>query len=534
MNKRITFLAMILVISTCVFPQTWPKIYSTGSSQSADETYDHGFIILGNLGAPPSYPTHSGLLIKSDINGEVLWKRILGRKTNYFTNVQTVKSTTDSGLLISLNTKYKEIDPFGGYNDATYMKINACGQLDWCEIINKPGIQNRSYGLIETYDGYVGLHINKEFPIHSNSLIKFDYYGQIQWMFYYGNDQMEQEDFRDIIELKDSSLLITGFVSYSDSLYDSHTKPVKLHIDHNGNLLDYQVLFMNNDMIEGAGDNQTIESSRGCLYSAGSTNLSDESMRKHYLSDQDQENFLIGNTMSDSYSLCWMQDSTIAIAGIYSNAITGYGIFDITIVDSLGLIHNRRQLYSNTNNACYLKLINTFENKIIATGPVAITAYNYNTNIYLYKLTSDLENDVFDPTPREYDYACPDGVALNDTIGMEECDIMVSAENLASLPDVAVMEVYPNPVRDQFQVRLPEFVALRNNNRGINTALYQSNYQQYSMLQVFNVSGRLIKEQKLTPDQMVAEFDASDCMPGMYLVRLVYKDKTVGSAKVVR
>jgi hypothetical protein len=117
---------------------------------------------------------------------------------------------------------------------------------------------------------------------------------------------------------------------------------------------------------------------------------------------------------------------------------------------------------------------------------------------------------------------------------MEECDIVVSAATLANLPDVAVLEVYPNPVKDQFQVRLPEFVALRNSNKGLSTALYQSNYQQQSTLQVFDLSGRFITSKKLTQGQLIAEFDASNWAPGMYLLRLVYKDKTVGSAKVVK
>ncbi len=144
-----------------------------------------------------------------------------------------------------------------------------------------------------------------------------------------------------------------------------------------------------------------------------------------------------------------------------------------------------------------------------------------------------LELDTIDTSQRIYDYACPGGVVPHDTIGMEECDIVVSAETLATLHDVAVIEVYPNPVKDQFQVRLPEFIALRNSNKGLSTALYQSNYQQQSTLQVFDLSGRFITEQKLKQGQLIAEFDASNWVPGMYLLRLVYKNKTVGSAKVI-
>jgi len=73
-----------------------------------------------------------------------------------------------------------------------------------------------------------------------------------------------------------------------------------------------------------------------------------------------------------------------------------------------------------------------------------------------------------------------------------------------------------------------------HNNKGLNTALYQSNYQQNSTLQVFDLGGRFITEQKLTHGQLIVQFDASRWAPGMYLLRLVYRDKTVGSAKVVK
>jgi hypothetical protein len=117
---------------------------------------------------------------------------------------------------------------------------------------------------------------------------------------------------------------------------------------------------------------------------------------------------------------------------------------------------------------------------------------------------------------------------------MEECQIIVNVENLARLPDMAVLEVFPNPVHDILQVRLPEYIVIRSSSQGLNTALYQSNYQQNSMLQVFDLNGTLVSEQALTREQLVAHFDATHWKPGMYLLRLVYKDKTVGSAKVVR
>jgi len=318
-------------------------------------------------------------------------------------------------------------------------------------------------------------------------------------------------------------------------------KPFKLHVGPDGEVIKWQAIHCHNDSLKG-GDYRTIQAENGRLYSSGFTkttntypyNYSKKSLRKHSIDDTSQEFFVLADTFSDNNSLAWMQDSTIVLSGTTVNPDwVSWPRADILITDTLGKVIHRRILLENYSGDLF-SISTTNNNKILATGSAEENPYGPMLNTMLFKLTSTLEDDVYDPTPREYDYACPGGVLQHDTIGMEECDIVVSVAQLATLPDVAVMEVYPNPVMDQFQVRLPEFIAIRNNNRGLNTALYQSNYQQQSTLQVFDLSGRYITSQKLKQGQLIAEFDASNWAPGIYLLRLVYKDKTVGSAKVVK
>ncbi|MBW6490084.1 MAG: T9SS type A sorting domain-containing protein [Lentimicrobium sp.] len=542
--KIFLLFSFFLLLPVLVISQIWPKIYinpgiySTG--KVAFETYDNGIILLSENF---SQIKESGWLIKTDVNGEVLWERLLGKPSQYLSLVDNMSLTSDSGVIIAMGTRFLEPNPNEVLGDPVYVKLNNCGQLDWCMLISIQGTSNSGTDVVQTNDGFTGLYTNWNVPTNSIGVVKMDNNGQIQWMFTYDSDTIVDNMPFDILALDDGSTIITGYGYYDDGQSATVSlKPIKLHIATDGEVISWQAVHYNNDSLRGA-DYQTVKDNRGNLYSAGYTvttqtypyNFGKKTLRKQKIDGTALAYYVLMDTLSTYGLLDWMVDSTIVITGsfeIYENNWWRYPS-DLSIIDKLGNVIYHRRLLDDYWGSSY-RVSTTHDNKILATGSAEENPYGPMLNTFLFKLTSTLEDDVFDPTPREYDYACPGGVAPHDTIGMEECDIVVSAEHLATLPDVAVMEVYPNPVNDQFQVRLPEFIALRNNNKGLNTALFQSNYQQQSALQVFDLSGRFITVQKLTQGQLIATFDASNWAPGMYLLRLVYKDKTVGSAKVVR
>jgi hypothetical protein len=539
------FFALILLFPNIAISQTWPKIfvapgeYSTG--KVAYETYDNGIILLSeNLG---NGVRSSGWLIKTDINGDVLWERLIGRPEQYLSLTDNMEPTSDSGVVVAMSTRFFEQDPFGFYNDPVFFKLNKCGQLDWCTIISLLSTANSGTDVVQTNDGFIGLFFNWNVLTHAIGVVKMDFNGQIQWLFTYNSDTIVDNVPFDILALDDGSSIVTGYGYYDDGQSPNiKLKPLKLHIASDGDVISWQAVHYDNDSLRGV-DYETIKDNKGNLYSAGYTvttqtypyNYANKTLRKQNINGTDLV-FYVADTLSIFGFLDWMPDSTIVITGsfeVYENNWWRYPS-DVSIIDTFGNVLYNRRLLDDYWGSTY-RVSTTYDNKILATGSAdAANPYGPPGNTFLFKLTSTLEDDVYDPTPRVYDYACPGGVAPHDTIGMEQCDIVVSAAHLASLPDIAVMEVYPNPVNDVFQVRLPEFIAIRNNNKGLNTALYQSNYQQQSVLQVFDLSGRFITEQKLTQGQMVVQFDAERRVPGMYLLRLVYKDKTVGSAKVVK
>ncbi|MCO5262263.1 MAG: hypothetical protein M9901_05255, partial [Lentimicrobium sp.] len=496
--KKIIFSLLLLLPPIFSFSQTWPKIYiipgeySTG--KVAFETYDDGIFLLSeNVG---SGRRNSGWLIKTDINGNILWDRILGKHEQYYSLTDNMEATSDSGVIVAMSTLLYEEDPFGFPVDPAFIKLDKCGQLDWCTVISLLGTANSGTDIVQTYDGYVGLYFNWNVPTNAIGVVKMDFNGQIQWLFTYDCDTIVDDIPFDILALDDGSAIVTGYGYYDDGQSATiKLKPLKLHIASNGEVISWQAAHYDIDSLRGV-DYETIKDNRGNLYSAGYTvttqtypyNFGKKSLRKQKVDGTGLEYYIPIDTLSSYGLLDWMIDSTIVITGsfeVYENNWWRYPS-DVSIIDTLGNVLYHRRFLDDYWGAAY-KVSTTRDNKILATGSAdAENPYGPPGNTFLFKLTPTLEDDIYDPTPRVYDYACPGGVAPHDTIGMEECDIVVSAAHLATLPDIAVMEVYPNPVNDVFQVRLPEFIAIRNNNKGLNTALYQSNYQQQSTLQVFD------------------------------------------------
>lgn len=544
-TKLSLLIGILLLLPLLTFSQTWPKIFIIPGDYSkgkvAFETYDDGIFLLSeNIGIGTRL---SGWLIKTDANGNILWDRILGNHNKYYSLTDNMEPTIDSGVVVAMSTRFFEQDPFGFYNDPVFIKLNKCGQLDWCTIISLSGTANSGKDIVQTNDGYFGLYFNWNTYSNQIGVVKMDNDGQILWHFTYNNDTIVDNYPWDLLALDDGSAIVTGYGYYDDGQSPTiKLKPLKLHIAADGDVISWQAAHYNNDTLRGA-DYQTIKDNRGNLYSAGYTvtqnypfNYANKSLRKQKINGEGLEFYVIDSMGIFGY-LDWMADSTIVVTGSFEVWVSWpqkRTPSDVSIIDTLGNVLYQRILLDDYWGSAY-RVTTTRDNKILATGGAdAENPYGPQGNTFLFKLTSTLEDDVYDPTPRVYDYACPGGVIPHDTIGMEQCDVVVSAAHLATLPDVAVMEVFPNPVSDVFYVRLPEFIAIRNNNKGLKTALYQSNYQQQSILQVFDLNGRFITEQKLTQGQLVAEFNASHWPSGMYLLRLVYKNKTVGSAKVVK
>ncbi len=150
----------------------WSKTISkTGynlNAVSGEQTADSGFIISGYT-TENAAPYNRVFVARTDVNGELLWTKILTVGNNSHTAF-SVKQTADSGFLIIGN--YLNCSPC--YSDAFLIKLNPSGMVDWSKKYQATSTSyNYGYDLANTVDGYL-CYIN-------SGLMKTDFEGNVSW-----------------------------------------------------------------------------------------------------------------------------------------------------------------------------------------------------------------------------------------------------------------------------------------------------------------------------------------------------------------
>jgi hypothetical protein len=122
--KKIVFLYLFAFLQLNVIAQNWPLIYGDNINANVSkiiETYDKGYIICGWIYKNPNF-TDYGWIIKTDINGNILWDKKVG-DGNYGMHFSDIIRTMDNGYIISGSTgKYNNLTTF----DAAFYKLNCC------------------------------------------------------------------------------------------------------------------------------------------------------------------------------------------------------------------------------------------------------------------------------------------------------------------------------------------------------------------------------------------------------------------------
>lgn len=123
------FITIFVLDISFIFSQSrWVKVYHDEINAFGDkviESYDHGYLLLGRYGS--SYPKRLWL-IKTDVNGETLWERTIGdglKTIAFFDMHQDSSGNTylDGGSFF-----------YDSDGDPIVMKINSCGEQEWCRI----------------------------------------------------------------------------------------------------------------------------------------------------------------------------------------------------------------------------------------------------------------------------------------------------------------------------------------------------------------------------------------------------------------
>jgi len=148
--KRTSLLLLFFLSMNKQFSQTtWERLYGLPDrgemTYTVTKTYDNGFLygILVQGETPNNY---SAWLLKTDINGLVLWSKYFINPSFSFI-IGSIENDENGDIIIAGDTR--EFDPAG---DPMIMRLNSCGEKTWCKYMHYPQ-SNFGWRVKHLYDG---------------------------------------------------------------------------------------------------------------------------------------------------------------------------------------------------------------------------------------------------------------------------------------------------------------------------------------------------------------------------------------------
>ncbi len=534
--KYIIQVVILLLGIQSLYCQTWPKVYLQNTRTyplSVIDCYDRGYLIGGWFITSDGLPIN-GLLIKTDCNGDILWYKRLG-DYNEISGVFDVNQTNDGGFIISGATKKTDIggDPF-------IMKLNACGEREWCRIY-KIGQEKFEVAIsIEQIpSGYVALVYNGYdiFSKENTYLYKLDQNGDMVWQQLYGQKDtlMIGTEGRDMIVTPDNHYLITGDCYYPDpdSVEPKYLRPVIIKVDSLGGA-EWELPWsrVNGTSFHGEGYGSIIDNNQN-IYSCGrhiESSTTPPGDRPTMLkTDSSGNEISYHDLVPDSWQavfsdINWFKDSTIELNGAWVMTYGGESQIGVFKVDRIGNILDSTNIQKT--DYCFSDAIIDKDNKLFLVQPKSEGGF-YRT--YAWKLNSDLEYDTLYTQPLVYDSLCPHPIA-SDTIPLN-C-IIVGIDEPFQNPETGKLRVYPNPARDKLHLVIPDQIKTRSDTPVFDlTTVYHQWHS--ALVEIYDLFGRRMYSKEVFQPEKEMEVDVSTWQKGMYMVRLVYNGRTVASEKVV-
>ena len=192
-------------------PIKWLKTYTISNSSGMDESWcvnkvsDGGFIIAGAT-------NYTGLLIKTDSNGEEEWHQLYDNSTSLY----SVRQTVDGGFIA---TGYYECDTLPGcYPDIYLLKTDGSGTIEW-EISDGTSNNDWARDVVQTQDGnFVITGTWNDDGWNSKAMLrKYSGSGEFMWGQLYSSSTANEGN--SLIETSDGNLVLVGYSGEQHGAY---------------------------------------------------------------------------------------------------------------------------------------------------------------------------------------------------------------------------------------------------------------------------------------------------------------------------
>ncbi len=478
------------------------------------EHYDRGYLLAGNIQS-----IHYGWLIKTDVNGNVIWDKKIGNGTSY-NSIRHVERTLDNGLILSGGTTQfnsPNFDPF-------IMKLNKCGELEWCRVMVLDNENDGDFGVKPTLDGgYIlgGIFYGNN-PYDRIRMFKFDSIGELLWTKIYNRtSNINSEDIQTMYA-DDSTILLTGSAYTPNWL-----RPYFIETDTAGNE-NWRLVYSQHTDTSYVGEAwSTVKSRTGNYYSAGWRYEYPELLKFSGQGYELMNKDLLSSSPANggaSRVLILYNDTTIIIDGGWSTSSTVY-YYALWKTDTLGNVKTTKYLPDPANSGSRW-ITKTFDKKILLIGMNYIGG---SSRIVLSKFNSDLEYDSVYTRQFTYDSLCPHPI-VSDTI-VPLCTVVGIDEPFKN-PETTALKVYPNPARSIVTVEFPKHLVVKNGNAAFgSTTVYEKWVS--TTLEVYDLPGRKVFEKEIVRAQNTLVIDVSAWPVGMYYFKLSFHGQAVAGVKVI-
>jgi hypothetical protein len=240
MKRLIFFLSAIIIYIIPLFAQApdtlWTKTYGRPDRDEGlcvQQTFDGGFIITGYTeirDQGTGYIQWKVYLLKTDEYGDTLWTKNYGSFAHHVGNF--VQQTSDSGYIIAGGVTH-----FNNDVNVHLIKTDINGNLLWEKSIG--GMEYDEGNCVrETFDGgYIIAGYTESFGagISDVYLIKTDANGVVDWARTYGGQLWEQGN--SVQQTSDSGFVLVGYKTISTSSSGADTDVYLIKTDANGDTL---------------------------------------------------------------------------------------------------------------------------------------------------------------------------------------------------------------------------------------------------------------------------------------------------------
>lgn len=527
MKKAIYILVIMCLCQSLVYSQSWEKWYGKEdkivSNWDVVEHYDKGYIISGVI-KPSDYINITSWLIKTDINGDTLWSKIIVGGESLF--ILNSSPTIDGGILIcgQFHQNNEQL-PFAA-------KIDVCGEKEWCIVLDLDADVPAAKDIIENSYGDIGLLVFTSITGESTHLYKINSSGEVYWRTKICS-QVNYPDSRSPIPYSlnldnNENFIISGRVWWKNPWDDLYPiTPYFAKVSSEGEELWCTPFGVYED-IHGNGNSTIIEENRiiglgtkrspndessGLMISLDfDGNIEDYRVVEPNEIHPDYNSSVFYNAIKINDKYYFKSSSGVEETGfpvtVFSSSTDLFGD-DFEVFDEIQYpnCHYPIPMLEKTNDG---KIIN------------GLTDNEGDDRIYLTKLNQDLEQDSIYTENIEYDFLCDQEIE-SGFIYFNDCQMIVGTEDI------------PNPQQYYEQKQKVQIIASPNPAlEEIKLAFENTENHQQMTLKITSILGQQVYEQPLQKAQTEQSIMLKDWQEGLYLVQVIANGKVVGNSRFLK